>query len=202
MKIFFDFVNSRYPRESLTTPFFRVTIKSKTENTMWIKTERLQMKPLSEADAPALRELFTNEEVRKTYMVPDFKDENAFLKTFYHLQKLSLDEDGYTAGIFLGEELIGLFHKVEINGSSMEVGYAIHPSYHNQGYATEALRAGIAYFFEKGFSEVYAGAFKTNLASTRVMEKAGMRKTNMKASVDYRGKTYPCVYYSVRREKQ
>ena len=169
---------------------------------MWIKTERLQLKSLSEADAPALRELFTNEEVRKTYMVPDFKDENAFLKTFYHLQKLSLDEDGYTAGIFLGEELIGLFHKVEINGSSMEVGYAIHPRHHNQGYATEALRAGIAYFFEKGFSEVYAGAFKTNLASTRVMEKAGMRKTNMKASVDYRGKTYPCVYYSVRRERQ
>lgn len=155
--------------------------------------------PLSETDMTAVKKLFANEDVKKTYMVPDFADENAFLKTFSHLQKLSCDENGHTAGIFLGEDLIGLFHKVEIIGDRVEVGYAIHPSYWNQGYATEALEAGIAYFFEKGFSEVYAGAFKTNRASTRVMEKAGMRKTNMKASVDYRGKTYPCVYYSVKR---
>ena len=168
---------------------------------MWITTKRLKLKPLSDSDVPALKELFTNDEVKKTYMIPDFADENAFMKTFDYLKKLSLDENGHTAGIFLGEELIGLFHKVDINGDRVEVGYAIHPRFWNQGYATEALRAGIGYFFEKGFSEVYAGAFKTNRASTRVMEKAGMKKTNMKASVDYRGKKYPCVYYSVKRDK-
>ena len=166
---------------------------------MYIKTERLILASLSDTDAPSLKELFTNEEVKKTYMVPDFAGENAFQKMFSYLQKLSHDENGHTAGIFLNEKLIGLFHKVEINGDRVEVGYAIHPHFWNQGYATESLRAGIAYFFEKGFSEVYAGAFKTNLASTRVMEKAGMRKTNMKALFDYRGKTYPCVYYSVKR---
>ena len=168
---------------------------------MYFKTERLCMAPLADKDIPALRALFTDEEVKKTYMLPDFADDAAFLRTFSHLKKLSNDENGYTAGIFLEEELIGLFHKVEINGDRVEVGYAIHPRFWNQGYATEALRAGIGYFFEKGFSEVYAGAFKTNRASTRVMEKAGMKKTNMKASVDYRGKTYPCVYYSVKRDK-
>lgn len=165
---------------------------------MQIKTKRLSLMPLSETDMPAVKELFTNENVKKTYMVPDFADENAFLRTFSHLQKLSRDENGHTAGIFLGEDLIGLFHKVDIIGDRVEVGYAIHPSFWNQGYATEALQAGIAYFFEKGFSEVYAGAFRTNRASTRVMEKAGMRKTNMKASVHYRGENLPCVYYSVK----
>ena len=167
---------------------------------MYFKTERLCMAPLAYKDIPALRALFTDEEVKKTYMLPDFADDTAFLRTFNHLQKLSNEENGYTAGIFLEDELIGLFHKVDINGDRVEVGYAIHPRFWNQGYATEALRAGIGYFFEKGFSEVYAGAFKTNKASTRVMEKAGMKKTNMKASVDYRGKTYPCVYYSVKRD--
>ena len=166
---------------------------------MWITTKRLELKPLSDSDALALKSIFLNEEVKRTYMIPDFKDDNAFLKTFSHLKKLSMDENGHTAGIFLREELIGLFHKVDIIGDRVEVGYTIHPRFWNQGYATEALRAGIAYFFEKGFSEVYAGAFKTNKASTRVMEKAGMKKTNMKASVDYRGKTYPCVYYSIKR---
>lgn len=166
---------------------------------MWITTEHLELKPLSDADAPALKAIFTNEDVRKTYMVPDFVDENAFLKTFLQLKKRSADENGHTAGIFLNGKLIGLFHKVDVNGDSVEVGYTIHPHFWNRGYATEALKAGICYFFEKGFSEVYAGAFKTNLASTRVMEKAGMHKTNMKASIDYRGKTYPCIYYSIKR---
>lgn len=166
---------------------------------MWITTKRLELKPLADSDAPALKAIFTDEDVKKTYMIPDFKDENAFLKTFSHLKKLSLDENGHTAGIFLGEELIGLFHKVDINGDRVEVGYVIHPNYWNQGYATEALQAGIGYFFEKGFSEVYAGAFKTNLASIKVMEKAGMKKTNMKASVRYRGEMHPCVYYSIKR---
>ena len=166
---------------------------------MQIKTERLSLKHLSDTDAFALKELFTNEEVKKTYMVPDFADDKAFLKTFSYLKKSSLDDHGHTAGIFLNEKLIGLFHKVEVIGDRVEVGYAIHPHFWSQGYATEALQAGIAYFFERGFSEVYAGAFKTNLASTKVMEKAGMRKTNMKASIEYRGKTYPCVYYSIKK---
>lgn len=165
-----------------------------------LRTERLELKPLSDADMTALKALLTNEEVAKTYMVPDFADEEAFLKTFYHLKKLSQDEHGYTFGIFLREELIGLFHKVEAIGERMEVGYAIHPRFQNRGYATEALKAGISYFFENGFSEVHAGAFRTNSASIKVMEKAGMKKTKMRASVSYRGKTYPCVYYSIKKE--
>lgn len=166
---------------------------------MYFKTERLCMAPLAYKDIPALRALFTDEEVKKTYMLPDFADDTAFLRTFNHLQKLSNEENGYTAGIFLEDELIGLFHKVEIHGDRVEVGYAIHSHHQNKGYATEVLKAGIDHFFAHGFSEVYAGAFKSNAASMRVMEKAGMKKTKMKASVSYRGKEHPCVYYSVKR---
>ena len=165
---------------------------------MFIQTNRLLLKEITENDFSSLYGLLTNEKVKKTYLVPDLEDENAFMKMFSHLKKLSEDQNGHTAGIFLGEELIGLFHKVEIISDRVEVGYAIHPRYQNLGYATEALRAGIRYFFEKGFSEVYAGAFKTNLASLKVMEKAGMQKTKMKASVHYRGENRPCVYYSVK----
>lgn len=165
---------------------------------MLIQTERLLLKEITENDFSALFNLLTNEDVKKTYLVPDFKTEEDFIKMFRHLQNLSQKQDSRTAGIFLNEMLIGLFHQVEVNGKSIEVGYAIHPDYQNKGFATEVLRAGIAYFFEKGFSEVYAGAFKTNLASIKVMEKAGMKKTKMKASVNYRGENHPCVYYSVR----
>ena len=166
---------------------------------MLIQTQRLLLKEITENDFSSLYGLLTNEEVKKTYLVPDFEDEAAFRKTFSYLKKMSEDQNGHTAGIFLGEELIGLFHKVEIIGDRVEVGYAIHPRHQNLGYATEVLRAGIRYFFEKGFFEVYAGAFKTNLASLKVMEKAGMQKTKMKASVNYRGEAHPCIYYSVKR---
>ncbi len=166
---------------------------------MQIQTNRLLLKEITENDFSSLYDLFTNEEVKKTYLLPDFDNENTFSKTFSHLKKLSAEENGHTAGIFLGEELIGLFHKVEIIGDRVEVGYAIHPHHWNCGYATEVLQAGIRYFFEKGFSEVYAGAFKTNLASLKVMEKAGMKKTKMKSSVTYRGEVHLCTYYSIKR---
>jgi len=165
---------------------------------MFIQTQRLILKEITENDFSSLYDLLTNEKVKKTYLVPDFKTDEDFLKTFRHLHNLSKTPDSRTAGVFLNETLIGLFHEVETNGTSIEVGYAIHPNFWNKGYATEALQAGIRYFFEHGFSEVYAGAFKTNPASLRVMEKAGMHKTKMKASVDYRGETHPCVYYSVK----
>ena len=165
---------------------------------MRIQTERLLLKEITEKDFSSLFDLMTNEEVKKTYLVPDFDNENAFMKTFLHLQKLSKDENSHTAGIFLGNELIGLFHKVGTVGDRVEVGYAIHPRFQNQGYATEVLEAGIRYFFEKGFCEVYAGAFKTTPASLRVMEKAGMQKTKMKASVRYRGEMHSCVYSSIK----
>ena len=165
---------------------------------MTIQTNRLVLKEITENDFSSLFDLLTNEEVKKTYLVPDFKGKEDFSRMFNHLKNLSQKTDSKTFGVFLNEELIGLFHEVAVTGSSIEVGYTIHPRYQNQGYATEALSAGIRFFFEKGFSEVYAGAFKTNLASQKVMVKAGMKKTNMKASVDYRGETHPCVYYSIK----
>ena len=166
---------------------------------MTIKTKRLLLKEITENDFSSLFDLLTNEKVKKTYLVPDFKDREDFLRMFNHLKNLSQKPDSGTFGVFLNEILIGLFHEVAVTGSSIEVGYAIHPNYQNQGYATEALSAGIRHFFENGFSEVYAGTFKTNLASKKVMVKAGMKKTNMKASIDYHGETHPCVYYSIKK---
>ena len=166
---------------------------------MSIQTQRLVLKEITENDFSSLFDLLTNEEVKKTYLIPDFNTKEDFSKMFKHLQNLSQKSDSRTFGIFLNEVLIGLFHEVAVTGSSIEVGYAIHPHYQNQGYATEILKAGISHFFEKGFSEVYAGAFKINPESLKVMDKAGMRNTNMNASVDYRGKTYPCIYYSIKK---
>jgi ribosomal-protein-alanine N-acetyltransferase len=57
-----------------------------------------------------------------------------------------------------------------------EVGYRLGKPYWGQGYATEALRAVIAYLFEQTtVNRISAFTWAENTASARVLEKAGMR---------------------------
>ena len=167
---------------------------------MNIKTERLELHPFADADMEALCEILTNETIGKTYLLPDFKNAEAVFALAKRLQVLSLLENRYVSGIYFDGKLIGLFNETDIRGENIEVGYALHPNYHNQGFATEALKAVITYLFKNGFSAVWAGAFENNLASLRVMEKAGMKKTSSQASIDYRGKTYRCIYYIMKKK--
>ena len=169
---------------------------------MIIKTERLALHPFRDNDIKALCDILTNENIAKTYLLPDFKDEQAALALAKRLQILSLMEDRYIAGIYIENKLIGMINDVDIHGERIEMGYAVHPDYWNQGYATEAFRGVIAYLFENGFSEVYTGAFESNCSSIRVMEKSGMKRMNSKASVTYRGKHHNCLYYSVKKERK
>lgn len=56
------------------------------------------------------------------------------------------------------------------------LGYWLGVPYWNHGYATEAVRAVLAYGFrERNLHRIYSPHFLGNLASGRVMEKAGMK---------------------------
>jgi RimJ/RimL family protein N-acetyltransferase len=92
-----------------------------------------------------------------------------------------------------------LVNDTEICGKTIEVGYALHPDYHGRGLATEALGAVIPYLFAEGFDQVLAGAFETNTASTRVMEKSGMSRTKMTSEIEYRGKTHSVFIIRLKR---
>jgi [ribosomal protein S5]-alanine N-acetyltransferase len=61
-------------------------------------------------------------------------------------------------------------------GGEAEVGYGIDPACQGQGYMTEALQALVAWAFrEPACSAIIApGTLKSNPASNRVLEKAGM----------------------------
>lgn len=67
------------------------------------------------------------------------------------------------------------FHKPPGPDGRVEVGYGLVPSVWNRGYATAALNAIIAIAFEHGATYLEGRALPDNLASRRVMEKAGMR---------------------------
>jgi len=61
--------------------------------------------------------------------------------------------------------------------AEVEIGYGIVPSRQGRGYATEALRAMIAMAWaDARVSTVVAGTDPGNVASQRVLEKAGFRR--------------------------
>jgi RimJ/RimL family protein N-acetyltransferase len=164
-----------------------------------IVTPRLTLSAFRECDAGALMSIFKSDGVKATYMVPDLPTHEDEIKLFESLRNLSLREDRFVFGIYLDEELIGLINDCEINNKCIEMGYALHPDYHNRGFATEAFGAVINYLFSRGFEEILAGAFEGNDASMRVMEKCGMKRTKMTAEIEYRGIMNKCVYYSIKK---
>lgn len=160
-----------------------------------ITTERLSLCTIRDNDKEDMIALLTNEEIGKTFMVPDFKFREEEVKLFEGLKKLSESEERFVYGIYLGDKLIGFINDVELSETEVELGYVIHPEHKNKGYATEVLNACIDVLFSLGYSIVKAGAFEENLASMRVMEKCGMSRMEQEDSIEYRGKTHRCVYY-------
>lgn len=164
-----------------------------------IPTRRLQLRSFDEKDADAAIRILTDEEVKKTYMVPDFPDRAAAQKLFDRLLQLSLEKDRIVYGIYSGNILVGFLNDVERKDTEIELGYVIHPEHQNQGYATEALRAAIEELFRIGYDVVKTGAFQENAASIRVMQKSGMALMDLTEELEYRGEKHICIYYAKYR---
>lgn len=165
-----------------------------------LTTKRLTIKPYDDADEDRMVELLTNEAIKATYMIPDFGSREEAVAMFKRLQRYSLSNEHYEFGIYKRDELIGFVNDVCIEPQSIEIGFAIHPDYHNQGYATEMLASVIEDLFSRGYYRVIAGAFETNTASRRIMEKCGMKKTEIEKDILYQGKQQHCVYYSITKK--
>ncbi len=163
---------------------------------MYVKTERLELKPICKNGLQALADLLMDETVKQTYMVPDFACREDALKLADRIRAMSDDPNRYVAGLYLGEQLIGMFNEVERMDNCIEMGYALLPYFYNRGYCTEAMTGVIAYLLSQGFDRVLAGAFEENAASLRVMEKSGMTKIEKQDRIEYRGKSHRCIYYA------
>ena len=166
-----------------------------------ITTRRLVLKPYSERDREDMIELLTNEKIKETFIIPDFNTRDEAVSMFKKLQEYSLSENHYELGIYKDQHLIGFINDVDMDDVKIEIGYVIHPDFHNKGYATEALAAVIEDLFKKGFCEVMTGAFINNKASCRVMEKCGMERIDKEEDMFYHDKLHHCIYYSKKKTK-
>ena len=137
-----------------------------------LTTERLVLRRMQSADAPAIHALAGNREVAlNTLSIPHPYPEGAAEEW---IERHGNDAFAITlrdSGEFLGCIGIG----VVANDQRGELGYWIGVPYWGKGYASEAANALIGYAFESlALNKVYASHFARNPASGRVMLKLGM----------------------------
>ena len=84
----------------------------------------------------------------------------------------------YAVGLKADDELIGdVYFAVEPDGRQAEIGYTLAAGAQGHGYATEAVRAVLAFGFERaGLHRITAGADPRNLPSIRLLERLGFRR--------------------------
>jgi RimJ/RimL family protein N-acetyltransferase len=62
--------------------------------------------------------------------------------------------------------------------ATIEIGYGVHHAHRNRGYATEAVRALVGWALGRpGITRVIARCEPANIASARVLAKAGLEET-------------------------
>ena len=108
--------------------------------------------------------------------------------------------DFYMWGIVFDGLLIGYICGNEINEDirSICLGYCITKTHWNKGFATEAAKALIDYFFSIGFNRVFSYHNPLNPASGKVMQKCGMQfEGRIRGGSMLAGEICDCLQYAV-----
>lgn len=150
---------------------------------MRLETERLIIRPYVEEDLMECFQLMQDEELFKykdmgVMTLDEYKGLFRWLMDSYNV---GFDGDfAYSFNIILKETgahigWVGL-GGLATDRTKTEIFYLIGVQYQKQGYATEASKAMLDYGFQTiGLKEIVAVCRKENRASSRVMEKIGLR---------------------------
>jgi RimJ/RimL family protein N-acetyltransferase len=150
---------------------------------VFLETERLVLRRFTPADVDNLVELDGDPDVMHYITggrtTPRDEIESDFLPAFLSYYERFAGYGFWAVIEKSGGEFLGWFHLRPPQGADPdepELGYRLRKAAWGKGYGTEGSRALI----HKGFSElgarrVYAETMAVNLASRRVMEKAGLR---------------------------
>jgi ribosomal-protein-alanine N-acetyltransferase len=144
-----------------------------------LQTERLTLRPVTLADAPAVQKYFNDWEIIRhlSLMVPwPYPDDGA--EIFLAKALLRMKEEGHHVwAITLKKpgpgEAIGLVD-FGIGRETDDRGFWLARPFQGKGYMTEAITAVQDYlFFEEGLERFYVRNAKSNSGSRRVKEKTG-----------------------------
>ena len=132
-----------------------------------LKTERLELEPISDEEIEQLIRREDSDEMKKAYgeMLDGCRKAPA-QRIWYAPWKMSLRGDTK----YIGD----LCFKGPAQNGAVEIGYGILPEYEGKGYTTEAAKAMLAWAFQQtGVRFVEAETEPDNRASQRILEKCG-----------------------------
>ncbi len=140
-------------------------------------TQRLILRPLTPADAPAMFSWTGDERVTRYTSYSTHRDLG---QTEAWIRAAVEDPDKWTWGFALREDRrligVGSMKPAADAPGFWEIGYALHHDFWNRGYCTEAVRALLDYArFFLGVRKVCAVFAVDNPSSGRVLKKCGMR---------------------------
>lgn len=137
----------------------------------------IRLEPVGERHVARMQELVVHPDVlRPTRMVDPYPADGAAEFVGAVQVSMARGEEFVYAVIAEGEGFVGTcgLHDIDRSTGSIELGYWIGREYWGRGYASAAVREAIRIALtELGFTEVVAHALEDNLASRRVLEKAG-----------------------------
>ncbi len=157
---------------------------SRLEDVAWpVRTERLTIRPMVEADLEAIWQIRRLDEVGR-WMTSASKDHEEFRTRFADPERLSNTLVIELEGVVIGDLMVAIedaWSQSEVVAQAhdvqAELGWCLDPQHSGRGYATEAVRALVRLCFEDlGLRRVTANCFADNEASRLLMERLGMRR--------------------------
>jgi RimJ/RimL family protein N-acetyltransferase len=144
-----------------------------------IETERFTIRPLREGDAEAVHEIWSDAEVmRYIPSAPSATLDESRERLARHMTR--------SPGLWAvtereTDELVAVCGLVAVEGTGpeIEVAYHVMRRHWGQGVATEAASACVEAGLAAGLPQVVAFVVPENLASVRVLEKAGLQRDGM-----------------------
>lgn len=165
--------------------------------------EQLRLRPVGEDDLPLLDRLTNDPSATGEFAWFGWRDPGEFRRPW--AENGLLGEDGGMLIVAKGAEPLGLMNWRKIKTTRVsycwEIGIALAPEAHGQGYGTRAHRLLAAYLFAHSLANrIQATTEIGNIAEQRALEKAGFTREGVLRGVGFRdGRWVDGVIYSILR---
>ena len=172
-----------------------------------IETSRLRLRKLTLEDAEDYyRHLFGSEAVSRYMLWNPHRDLSESVASIQKVLRRYEEGRCYRWGITLKEtgQLIGIIDLLRFDeeAESCSFAYMLGEGFWGRGYGTEALKAVFDFAFtQMGILSITADHMAENLASGRVMEKAGMKRIRaLPRKYEKNGILHDAMEYTITQE--